>query len=1245
MKKRIFSLVLVLTLIAGLLAALPVSGAASANQKYPQFPSDGQEYWVIFKEGYRNNRVEMSTCNISSDARNAYIVWNKSLLLKNADTEKISKPYNQYGLNDNSWEKIGAYNKFTDYAAEVIASNLDIYDSNGELLLEKTDYSSFLTAENEDSETDKTTVNFDKNKYNMKHLEDMVIYLNAEKMYFDRSDYDDAKKIKECFYKMVINPNKTEYLYSRYYRTDECYEYDWSDDYVNSLLKHQYASVYSADTFEKIFTDRFNFNASELSSLHREGEIFEIDNYTYGFYYDGCYYVSRDGGYGDIMCDISNYEILKDFGNEKYLFCFGIEWMTGDTEKVYVIAEETGEISSDVWKIYEVSTTKPSGANIDEDNNSFESNADESEFEVNKYRADFLLDSTVGICSTTIEKYFNDDTPASIFYETGKQNNLELSVDFWKTIQNADKMFDNPTKALDVAFDKKDMYEALLWNVFESSCNLDLLDEMDASINGSSKEVYDSITEYFKKVYNIDLAQKDSFKNMSSNEKKVFIEQLDEKFMLKYRNLDGVMRASDFIGDVSGAVSDSYTVCKAAAAYYKIYSLSDSIKQVMKEMYDKCPSDKVSLKAALLNCVTVMEANEKQFMADVAGMVVLNSGKYVSQACVGKLWGGLKDKIALAHPAVAVFMIAYEGSTFISNVAFNTDEIAECYSKIEAICDIKDTTIDAYNSLKRKYKSEKTEFNAEVYNSAIDILFSILDEECKISTDFVNSYEDSIDGSVRYIFGDKMTAERKRQINSIKDSYRQTHEAVLINWIFQLEEDNPEEYKKYNHLIDASKERIYKKYEISCPVNVFVYDQSNAVVGAVEDNEASVNGKADISVITAGDKKIIYLDDNKYKLKYEGCGSGSMNIKISEYKNRDNERMVYFKDLALNYGTVYTSNDDGRLSSDSYELKNDTMVIKPDFDTKIDLNKAIYNEILSVIGAKAGESDEDDGLFITSIRLTIGEKTTYINGNPFENDVAPIIKNDRTLLPIRLIAENLGASVGWDENSQMVSVIYISEDDKTDSELNLKIGDSQIEKITINYDEIIPNLTPEQLENGVNYEEIQKYAHNSKIYLDSPAIVMNDRAYLPVRAVAEALDASVEWNERLQEVTILKKEGGLFYKDCPELLNPAFYLNKAPIINNGNYSRYETFHYDYETEEMIYDDVEGIVKEYIRDLQEIGWIVTETYVTKYTYYYEINYDDIYVTVMANHNGYWDMNFNTRLSDYELSQVESDDYEE
>ena len=141
--KRALSILLVVALAAGILplpygrVSCAAAGAGIQVSDLPPYPSNGQKFWVVFTEGFRNERLEMATCDISGYEKYAYIVWDRSLLLRGAnDTGK----YNQYCLNESgNWEQIGSYQRFTDYAVTVIASNLDIYDAYGNKIISKTE--------------------------------------------------------------------------------------------------------------------------------------------------------------------------------------------------------------------------------------------------------------------------------------------------------------------------------------------------------------------------------------------------------------------------------------------------------------------------------------------------------------------------------------------------------------------------------------------------------------------------------------------------------------------------------------------------------------------------------------------------------------------------------------------------------------------------------------------------------------------------------------------------------------------------------------------------------------------------------------------------------------------------------------------------------------------------------------------------------------------------------------------------
>lgn len=118
--------------------------------------------------------------------------------------------------------------------------------------------------------------------------------------------------------------------------------------------------------------------------------------------------------------------------------------------------------------------------------------------------------------------------------------------------------------------------------------------------------------------------------------------------------------------------------------------------------------------------------------------------------------------------------------------------------------------------------------------------------------------------------------------------------------------------------------------------------------------------------------------------------------------------------------------------------------------------------------------------------LTIGEKDATVNGETKSNDVAPVIVNDRTMLPIRFVAEAMGATVLWDDETRTVTVTL------GNITVTLVVGESVA---------------------TVNGEEKE---------LDSPSFIENDRTYLPVRFVMEALGLDVSWDEITRQVTITK---------------------------------------------------------------------------------------------------------------------------
>ncbi len=116
-------------------------------------------------------------------------------------------------------------------------------------------------------------------------------------------------------------------------------------------------------------------------------------------------------------------------------------------------------------------------------------------------------------------------------------------------------------------------------------------------------------------------------------------------------------------------------------------------------------------------------------------------------------------------------------------------------------------------------------------------------------------------------------------------------------------------------------------------------------------------------------------------------------------------------------------------------------------------------------------------LLFTSVYASERKKMTLvINNIVFEKDF--VVKNNRIHIPLRLVSENLGADVIWKGDTRQVEII------------------NKGKKI-------------------VFYIDSKEYRIDDMVFtIDSPTFILNDTAYVPARALANAMDAKLEWNEK-----------------------------------------------------------------------------------------------------------------------------------
>ena len=148
-----------------------------------------------------------------------------------------------------------------------------------------------------------------------------------------------------------------------------------------------------------------------------------------------------------------------------------------------------------------------------------------------------------------------------------------------------------------------------------------------------------------------------------------------------------------------------------------------------------------------------------------------------------------------------------------------------------------------------------------------------------------------------------------------------------------------------------------------------------------------------------------------------------------------------------------------------------------------------YNKNIEAVSLKAENGVITVGTpaeTTVELKMTVGKTTYTLNGEQKTMDVAPVIINSRTMLPVRYVAEALGAEIGWDGAT---------------STATLKTADTEI-KITVGAAEAIVN--------------------GQAVKLDSPAVIVSDRSFMPVRFVAETLGGTVAWDGATSTATITK---------------------------------------------------------------------------------------------------------------------------
>lgn len=227
-------------------------------------------------------------------------------------------------------------------------------------------------------------------------------------------------------------------------------------------------------------------------------------------------------------------------------------------------------------------------------------------------------------------------------------------------------------------------------------------------------------------------------------------------------------------------------------------------------------------------------------------------------------------------------------------------------------------------------------------------------------------------------------------------------------------------------------------------------------------------------------------DKGKDKNKLWKESKATVKLEKNQIELLKDEVEAEMKELELQLEAAEANGDEATVSA----LKEQLEIVKSEKDEyKLQL-KAKISEMQQIMKEKytleelteLGEVSEaleslDDVTVIPVENVLIGKGEAKF-------DTPPVIKEGRTLIPVRAISEAMGADVAWNAEENTVT---ITKDDKV----------------------IIFNLT----ENKV-------YVDETEIIIDVPAEVMNNRTMVPLRFIAEQFGLNVEYDDEMQTIVI-----------------------------------------------------------------------------------------------------------------------------
>lgn len=178
-----------------------------------------------------------------------------------------------------------------------------------------------------------------------------------------------------------------------------------------------------------------------------------------------------------------------------------------------------------------------------------------------------------------------------------------------------------------------------------------------------------------------------------------------------------------------------------------------------------------------------------------------------------------------------------------------------------------------------------------------------------------------------------------------------------------------------------------------------------------------------------------------------------------------------------------------------------------------------------------------------------------LNGNEIKSDVAPFIKENRTLVPVRFISEALEYDVKWDNDKRTVSI------NNNDKNMVLTINDKNI-----------------NVDGKTKTTDVAPTLHNN-------------RTYVPIRFISENFGVDVKWDNDSRTVVLENEKYSNLTSEENEYLNN---ISKYTEITQAKFEEIKSYFYEnaskYSKDEIKakFDELSSEINLNVKNISELN---------------------------------------------------------